>query len=292
MQWPLSPRQGAFLGLSEFVVMFREVFEICLVVAIILACLYKAKKREYARFVYAGAALAVLASAAAAGAFEMLAGGFEENDALFEGATMVLAALLVTWLVIWMLSKKDFAGEIRRGVSRRLENNEKIGLFAFAFLAVFREGVEIALFLGGIALGAGGLDAASALLGGAFAIALSYAFFRQMVKLELKGFFLATAIILVFLAAGMLSQGVHELQEAGVVPTSVEHIYDITPQANPDSTYPAMHEKGAAGAVLKSLVGYDTAPSLEQAAAYFGYLAAVGIAYAWMKRAPGAPTRA
>ncbi|MFA5929398.1 MAG: FTR1 family protein [Candidatus Micrarchaeia archaeon] len=274
------------MGLSEFVVMFREVFEICIVVAIILACLYKAKKQEHAPLVYFGVALAIAASAAAAGAFEMLAGGFEENDALFEGATMVLAALLVTWLVLWMLSKKDFSGEIRRGVSRRLEKNEKIGLLAFSFLAVFREGVEIVLFLGGIALGTGGLDAVSALLGGAFAVALSYAVFRHMVKLELRSFFLATAVILVFLAAGMLSQGVHELQEAGVIPTAMEHVYDITPQVNADGTYPAMHEKGVVGAMLKSLVGYATSPSLEQAVAYFGYLAAACLAYAGMKRAP------
>ncbi|MFA6214294.1 MAG: FTR1 family protein [Candidatus Micrarchaeia archaeon] len=272
------------MGLPEFIVMFREVFEICLVVAIILACLHKARRQEYAPFVYAGIALAVAASLLAAAAFEALAGGFEENEALFEGATMVLAALLVTGLVLWMLSKKDFAGEIRQGASKRLDSGAKAGLLAFAFLAVFREGVEIVLFLGGIALGTGGLDWLSALLGGAAAIALSYAFFRQMVRLELGRFFLATAIILVFLAAGMLSQGVHELQEAGAIPTTVEHIYDITPQANADGTYPAMHEKGAVGAMLKSLVGYDTAPSLEQAVAYAGYLALAGIAYAAMKR--------
>lgn len=277
-----------FLGLAEFVVMFREVFEICLVVAIILACLYKAKKREYAKFVYAGVALAVIASALAAGAFEALAGGFEENEALFEGATMVLAAVLVTGLVLWMLSKKDFSGEIRRGASKRLGRGAKIGLLGFSFLAVFREGVEIILFLGGIALGTGTLDVASAVLGGACAIALSYAVFSQMVKLKLESFFLATAIILVFLAAGMLSQGVHELQEAEVIPISVEHVYDITPDVNADGTYPAMHEKGVAGAMLKSLAGYDTSPSLEQAVAYFGYLALVCLAYAAMKKRPDA----
>ena len=272
------------MGLAEFVVMFREVFEICLVVAIILACLCKAKKQEYARFVYAGAALAAIASALAIGAFEAFAGGFEKNEALFEGIAMVLAAVLVTLLVLWMLSKRDFSREIRLGVSRRLDNRAKLGLLAFSFFAVFREGAEIVLFLGGIAVGAGGLDIASAVLGGFSAIVLSYAVFRQMVNLELKSFFLATTIILVFLAAGMLSQGVHELQEAGVMPTLAEHVYDITPQVNADGTYPAMHENGAIGAVLKSLAGYDTSPSLEQVMAYAGYLALVCLAYAARKK--------
>jgi len=280
----VSPRQGVVLGLAEFVVMFREVFEICLVVAIILACLYKAKKQRYAPAIYAGVALALIASVGAAGAFELVAGGFEKNEPLFEGATMVLASVLVTWLVLWMLSKKDFSGEIRHGISKRLENGTKLSLLAFSFVAVFREGVEIVLFLGGIAAGSGGLDVFSALAGGLAALVLAYAIVRQMVKLELGRFFLATAVILVLLAAGMLSQGVHELQEAGVLPTSVEHIYDITPPINPDGTYPLMHEQGVVGGMLKSLVGYATAPSLEQAIAYIGYLALVCLAYAAMKK--------
>lgn len=267
------------MALAEFIVVFREVFEIALVVGIMLTYLHKTKSGKYSSLVYLGVALAVAGSILAAAAFERVAGGFEANEAAFEGTTLILAALLVTWLNMWMLGQKNVAKGIENSVRAELDANQKLGLVAFAFIAVFREGVEIVLFLGGIGITAGTVDAAASLLGGVAAIVLGYAIMKQIVHLDLKTFFLATSAMLAILAAGLLSQGVHELQEIGVVPTSVEHVYDITPAQNADGSYPLMHEKGAVGGVLKGMAGYDTSPSLEQVAAYFGYLALVFLAY-------------
>lgn len=272
------------MALAEFVVAFREVFEIALVLGIMLAYLAKTKSSKQSPIVYIGAALAVLASIAAAYAFEALAGGFEQNEALFEGTTLVLAAILVTWLNFWMLGQAN----VRKGIESRVGEHAASGawpsLAAFAFIAVFREGVEIVLFLNGIAIATGALSLAWAVAGGIAAVVLSYAVLRQLVKLDMKKFFLATSVMLAVLAAGLLSQGVHELQELGIVPTSIEHVYDITPALNADGSYPLMHEKGAIGGMLKGLAGYDTAPSLEQVIAYFGYLALVYLAYRRISR--------
>lgn len=267
------------MALAEFIVMFREAFEIALILGIMLTYLYRTKNGKYSSFVYAGAALAVIASVAAAAAFEFLAGGFEKNEALFEGITLVVASVLVTWLILWMFSQKNIAKDIERGVQVKISHHERMGLAAFAFVAVFREGVEIVIFLGGIAISAGGLNLASAAIGLLAAAALSYAFFSHAVRLNLKAFFLATSALLVLLAAGLLSQGVHELQEARVLPTSIEHIYNITPPLDANGSYPLMHERGLVGGLLKGLVGYDTSPSLEQAIAYAAYLAVVALAY-------------
>lgn len=267
------------MALAEFVVMFREVFEIALVLGIMLAYLWKTKNWKYANFVYAGAALAVLASVAASYGFEALAGGFEENEELFGGITLVVAAALVTWLVVWMFAQKNYARGLERGVQLKIEEGQKAGLAAFAFIAVFREGVEIVLFLYGITVSTGALNAVSAAIGGALALLAGYAFFQGMLRLDMQKFFLYTSALLILLAAGLLSQGVHELQEAGVLPTSIEHVYDITPSLNADGSYPLLHEKGLVGAMLKGLAGYDTAPSLEQLVAYLGYLLLVYLAY-------------
>lgn len=267
------------MALAEFIVSFREVFEILLILGIMLACLRKAGAKREAKYIYAGAGAAVLASVAVAAVFQTLSGGFEEYEALFEGATMALSAVFVTWFIVWMLKHSDVEGEIWKGMNRRNVNGSALGLAAFAFIAVFREGVEIVLFLAGIWAQSGALNFAAAALGALAAILLALAVFRGIAALDIGLFFKATTAFLILLAAGLLSQGVHELQEAKVVPTSIEHIYDITPQQNADGSYPLMHEKGAVGAVLKSLFGYDTAPSLEQAAAYIGYLALVLFAY-------------
>jgi len=267
------------MAIAEFIVAFREVFEIAFIVGIMLAYLYKTKNTRLSGTVYLGVFLAVAGSLLAALGFELLAGGFEAAEALFEGITLVISSLFVTWLILWMLWQKNVVRGIERGLEVSIGKNERLGLLAFSFMAVFREGVEIVLFLGGIAIASGGLNLVSAAGGGVAALAFAYAVFRHLVKLDLKKFFTATSAILILLAAGLLSQGVHELQEAKVLPTSIDKIYDITPPLNPDGTYPLLHEKGALGSLLKGLVGYDTAPSLEQAVAYVLYLGAAYLAY-------------
>jgi len=268
------------MAIAEFLVSFREVFEICLVLGIMLAYLEKTGRKAMKNSVYAGAGLAFLASAASAAAFELLTGGFEKHEPLFEGILLILACLMVTWLNLWVLSNREIKKTIRRKIEAQASHGHALGVAAFSFVAVFREGVELALFLEGIAISSGAIDAGAALAGALGAAALSYALFRQAIRLDLQKFFKVTSILLVLLAAGLLSQGVHELQEIGVLPTSVEHIYDFTPLAAPDGSYPLLHEKGLIGSVLRIMVGYSTAPSLEQAVAYFGYLAAVCLAYA------------
>ncbi|HIH18604.1 TPA: hypothetical protein HA225_01355 [Candidatus Micrarchaeota archaeon] len=267
------------MPLAEFIVAFRETFEIALVIGIMLAYLHKTKNSKHSGALYLGIALAVIASVLAAAAINLAAEWFEENEALFEGTVLVISAVLVTWLVLWMLEQKDIIGRIKKGLRVKIGRNEKAGLVAFAFVAVFREGAEMVLFLWGIWASTGAISVAGAIAGGAVALLAAYAFFTSALKLPLGKFFTYTSIVLVLLAAGLLSQGVHELQEAKVLPTAIEHVYDITPSPNADGSFPLMHEKGAIGGVLKGLVGYDTSPSLEQAAAYFIYLGSALLLY-------------
>ncbi len=267
------------MALAEFIVLFREVFEIALVIGIMLAYLHKTKNSKHFGSIFLGAALAAIASLLAAAAFSFAAGGFEKNEALFEGMVLVSSSILVTWLLLWMFGQKNLVKGIERGLKVNIGHKEEAGLVVFSFIAVFREGAELVLFLWGILASTGAINLAGAFSGGALALLLAYAFFRHAVKLDLRSFFTHTSVLLVLLAAGLLSQGVHELQEARVLPTTIEHIYDITPAANADGSYPLLHEKGAIGSLLKGLVGFDTAPSLEQAAAYLAYLGSVYLIY-------------
>lgn len=275
------------MALAEFTVAFREWFEISLIIGIMLAYLHKSGRRALNRYVWAGAGLAALASVAAAYAFEALAGGFARYEAAFEGITLLAAAVLVSWLIIWMFGQRNVREGIQKGMEKGLHSNrEAMGVLAFAFVAVLREGIEMVLFFYGIRLVSGGLSVLGALAGAALALGLAWAVFRSLLRLDLSLFFRATGVILLLMAGGLVSQGVHELQEAGWIPTSIEHVYDLNPPAPDNGPYPLFHEKGVGGTLLRTTVGMDFAPSLEQLMAHLGYFGLMVLAYQKIGCAP------
>jgi high-affinity iron transporter len=144
------------------------------------------------------------------------------------------------------------------------------GLFALAFLAVFREGLELALFL----LAAQMTSSPLATLGGALtglagAAGLGWLLFSSTRRLNLKLFFRVTNILLIVFAAGLVGVGVSELNEAGWIPMLVEPIYNFNPLLN---------EKSPLGIALTTLFGYNGNPSLSETIAYLAYFGAIALA--------------
>lgn len=266
--------------LAEFIVMFREGLEVAFVLGIILAYLHKTRNHGLEKHVWLGASAGLLLSIALALVFQSVHGGFEANEELFEGFFMVLTAALVSWLILWVVRQKHVVDSLRDDVRLSLRKNSGISLFLLAMSAIVREGVEAVLFMAGILLSTGGFSLLGAFLGLAAAVFLGVLVFEYSLKFDIGTFFRISTIILVLLAAGLFSQGVHELQEAGALPVFAEHIYDLNPPQNPDGSYPALHENGPVGSILKGLVGYDGAPSALQAASYLFYLASI---YAFYK---------
>jgi len=258
---------------AEFLVSFREMFEIGLVLSIIYVYVRK-NNPAMKNFVHFGVIFAVLLSILLAGILEAFSylEEFEKNEDLFSGFMLLFAAIMVSWLNLWMLSYKDPKKHILEHI--KAQNKDKIGFATIAFLAVFREGVEIVLFLKGIALSAGALNIFSVLFGFIFAILLSYAIFLKIFSLNIKTFFKIISIVLIFLAASLLSNGIYKLQEANIIPITFK-VYDISEfigQKNPDGTYPLFHQKGLIGSILHTTIGYSVSMSLEQALAYLIYI--------------------
>ncbi|MCJ2511990.1 MAG: FTR1 family protein, partial [Candidatus Thermoplasmatota archaeon] len=90
-------------------------------------------------------------------------------------------------------------------------------------------------------------------------------------RLDIKKFFTVTGVLLIVFAAGLTATAVHEFNEAGVVPPVVNEVWNINPLQNPDGSYPLLHEKGAIGGIMKSLLGYNGNPSLTEVVAYASY---------------------
>ncbi|MBI5227849.1 FTR1 family protein [Candidatus Micrarchaeota archaeon] len=267
--------------IAEFIVMFRESLEVAFVIGIILAYLHKTKNQDQEKHVWLGVCSGILISIALVFAFQALKIEFEDHEEIFEGFFMITTAALVSWLILWVVKQKKIVENLQSEVKVVLEKNGMFGLFLLALTATLRESVESVLFMAGIYINAGAISLLGGFLGIAAAVIVGILVFEYAVRFNIGLFFKATTVILVLLTAGLFSQGLHELQEAKVLPEWIEHVYDINPPQNPDGTYPLLHEKGAIGGVFKGLIGYDGDPSDLQVA---GYLAYVAVMYAVYKR--------
>jgi len=211
------------------------------------------------------AALGATAVTAIVGsALFIIVGGLEGHaEEVFEGVVMLLAAAVITH--VWRRFQ-NLRRETQRQAERALQRR-RVGwsIFAAAFVSVLIEGLEIILFLlAGAEAGAVNL-VVGALVGLALAVLAGWLFYQTNRMSDAILFFYVLGAILIVLAAGLLGRGIHEFQEAGLLPTIVEHLWDY-------SSAPIIGERAGLGSFLKSVVGYDTNPSLLQFLGWSAYL--------------------
>ena len=261
--------------LPSFIITFRETLEAALIIGIVLAFLYKTKQTQYNRYVYGGLIAAVVGSIIAAFAFNVLLGGFEGvNEEIFEGTLMLIGAALISWMILWMMQQRHITQDIENEVKHSIEQHNAFAIAILVFISVLREGVETVIFLGTLTLKDGvGVSMFGAAAGLVIASVFGYALFRHFLKIRLRTVFTVTSILLILFAAGLVAHGVHEFEEAGVVPIIIEHIWDINPPLNADGSFPLLHEKGAIGSIAVGLFGYNGNPSLVEVLSYIAFIA-------------------
>ena len=255
--------------LASFLLSLREGIEAALIIGIVLGALRQIRRMEMAPVVWYGALSAVLVSLVSGVLLTSFGLGLEGTaEEVFEGAAMLLAAGVLTWMIFWMNRQaRNIKGGLESGVHKAAFESGKRGLFALAFLAVVREGIELALFLTAATFA---LDAQStilgALLGLGLAVLLGCGLFASTIRLNLRTFFQVTGFLLILFAAGLVAHGVHEFNEAGIVPAVIEHVWDVNP---------IIDENATLGAMLKALFGYNGNPSLTEVLAYCAFYIAI-----------------
>jgi len=264
--------------LAAGLITFREGLEAALIVGIVLGYLRKVERLNRQRWVWAGVVTAVVASFAVALGLQLLGGKLEGRaEQIFEGTTMFLAVVVLTWMIFWMRYQARFIKvTLERRVRTVVTAGQNWGLWSLVFIAVFREGVETALFLTAATFVANpGEMLWGGLLGLAMAVMAGWILYTTTVRLDVRRFFDVTSLILLFFAAGLMAHGIHEFQEAGLLPTLVEHLW---------STKAILNDKSLLGSLLRSLVGYNDDPSLLEVVAYWGYWAVVVTGVRWWTR--------
>ena len=207
--------------LGNYLIGLREGLEASLVVSILIAYLVKSGNRKALPPVWGGVSTAIALAIGFGIALTVASGEMQfKTQEIFGGALSIIAVGLVTWMVFWMRRTARF---MKTELEGRLEGALSMGtgaLFAVAFLAVGREGLETALFLW---TNINSADSSTqpiigALLGLLTAALLGYLLYRGGLKLNLKRFFTVTGIALIVVAAGVFGYGFHDLQEASVLP--------------------------------------------------------------------------
>ncbi len=264
--------------------MLREGVEAAIIVAILLGYLNRLDRRSEARWVWAGAIAAILVSIAVGIVLWTTLGGLEGSAEQFtEGVIAWSAAGLLTWMIFWMARQaRSIKGRLHSQVDTALAAGGATALATLAFVAVVREGIESSLFLISTTVGDGssGTQLIGGIAGLLAAIAIGALFYAGSTRIDLRSFFRFTGALIIVFAAGLVSKGVHEFQELGVIPTLSEHVWDLG-ILDPSTD--------AVGRFLKSLFGWTPAPSLLMAVAYLAYLVPVLVLFLKMT-APVAPS--
>lgn len=255
--------------IANYLIGLREGLEATIMVSILVAFLVKTGRRDRLVAVRWGVALAVALPVSVAVALAVAAKALTfEAQELLGGVLSIIAVAFVTWMVFWMR---------RAGRSLATDLTDKmrtaVGVSAFAvgvtaFLAVGREGLETVFFVwaAGQATGQTWQPLVGALLGLVTAVVLGYLLYRQAVKIDLRRFFTWTGAALVVVAGGVLAYGVHDLQEAGVLPGLTSLAFDVSAQVPPSSWY---------GVLLKGVVNFSPATTWLQAVAWAVYVVPV-----------------
>jgi high-affinity iron transporter len=269
---------------SSFLLALREGIEAALVVGIVLGALRQLQRTDCTYVVWMGVVSATLVSVIAAVFLNVLGWNLAgRSEAIFEGVMLLLAAGLLTWMIVWLRQQSKYLrGNLESGVRQAVCSPGHRGLFVLTFIAVAREGIELALFLTAASFETNAAQTLAGACGGmATAVLLAALLFNTTARLNLQRFFQVSTALLILFAAGMIATAVHEFNEVGWIPPVIDPLWNTEGLLSKTST---------GGALLKGILGYTSTPSLTSVLAYVIYLGAIVVCF--LRPTRGEPTAA
>jgi high-affinity iron transporter len=256
--------------LGNFLIGLREGIEAALIVSILLGYLVRTERRELAPLVWRGVWSAIAMSIAVAVSLQLISTELSDRlEPAFSGAISFVAVGFVTWMIFWMKrASRTIASDLRTKFDHAAVSGSQIAITGMAFAAVAREGAETAVFFWAAAKATGhvAVSLLGLVLGLGFAIAIGYALYRSSRRIDLARLFKVTSILLVFVAAGVLSYGIAEWQEIGVLPGSSQVVLDLSS---------VLVDGSLAEVLVGGLFNIHALTTSLQAASYLGFIATV-----------------
>ncbi|MDL5157464.1 iron uptake transporter permease EfeU [Actinomycetospora termitidis] len=255
--------------LGNALIGLREGLEASLVVSILVAFLVQTdRRRELPRvWLGVGAAIAVSIGVVLVLTLTEQALTFEAQEA-FGGGLSIVAVGFVTWMIFWMRrAARSISAELRGGLEKAIAMGPA-AVVVMAALAVGREGLETAIFFFAAVQAAGSTTGPliGFLVGIAISVVIAYLIYRGALSLNLGKFFTVTGVLLVFVAAGILAYGVHDLQEARILPGLYTLAFDVSAAVPADSWY---------GTLLKGIFNFSPQTTVLEAVVWVAYVAVV-----------------
>ncbi|NRQ35668.1 iron transporter [Nonomuraea sp. NN258] len=271
---------------ASYLIGLREGLEATLVVSVLVAFLVKSDRSDKLRLVWTGVAAAVALSVAFGALLTFTAArlSFTARE-LFEAVASLLAVVFVTWMIFWMRrTARALSGELRGKLSDALQMGS-LAVVVMAFLAVAREGLETALlFFASVQSVAVQSDPlVGILLGLLTAVVIGWLLYRGAVRVNLSRFFTWTGLLLILVAAGIFKYGVHDLQEAAVLPGLNTLAFDLGAALPAGSWY---------GSLLAGMFNVTAQPSVLEVVAWAAYLVPTLFFFLRPQRAAATPVPA
>jgi high-affinity iron transporter len=273
--------------IAALIIVFREIIEAGLVAGIVLAATKGVPRRG--RWVAYGIVGGVAGASLVAGFAGLLANAFEgAGQELFNAAILFVAVLMLGWHNVWMARHgRAIAAEVKAVGASVVAGNRTLAALAIVVgVAVLREGVEVVLFLYGIAV-SGQDSAATMALGGSLGLllgaGLSALMYLGLLRVPARSLFSVTSGLIALLAAGMAAQAVAFLQVSGTVTALAQTLWDSSS---------LLTDSSIAGKIMHTLVGYTARPTGAELLAYVATLTTIFVLMRLVGSAPRNPASA
>ncbi len=254
-----------FIMFASGLITFRETLEVALVLGIVLTFLTKTNQFSFKKYAWLGVGSGVVLSVVLAIVLKQLFGGFEgRTEKIFEGILMFATAGFLTWMILWVHRQKGVVKQLQTKVRKHVEQGFPLGLFFLLLSSTLREGVETVFYLQAVSSITTGNQFIGAIGGMIVAAVLGYAIFRFSLKVNISRLLKVSGAVLLLFAAGLVAHGVHEFQEATLLP-----IFSFDPLINLSHI---LDHKSVVGSVLRTLFGYTSKPTMLELISYSSYI--------------------
>jgi high-affinity iron transporter len=269
---------------ANLLIGLREGLEAALVISILITYLVRVQRRDMLPALWLGVLSAILLSLSLGAVLTFGAYGLSFQAQEILGGLLSIAAVgLITWMIFWLAKT---SAHLKSHLHNSIDSGLVAGGFSIAlvaFLAVGREGIETTLFMWAAVQASGEtvLPLIGAAIGITIAVLLGYLVYRGMVKIDLTMFFRWTGALLITVSAGVLSYGVHDLQEAGLLPGLNALAFNLTAVIPPDSWF---------GTLLKGIFNFSPATTWFEFLTWWIYIVTVGLLF-WRALGASAPAK-